>query len=810
MTNMDKQRIKSLFDTIGQKGKEYFIKFIAWRKRRIARYHGLSRRHKVGNRILTFIGFFLLYLVLVDINFLWLFGKSPSLRSISNPSQLISSEIISADGQVIGKYFAENRKLVKYQDLSPALIKTLVSTEDIRFYKHFGIDIQGLFAAFKDMLHDNARGASTITQQLVKNMYRTRSQYSAGLFGYVPGLRLLIGKTKEWTAAIKIELFYSKEEILTMYLNTVNFSSNAYGIHTAAKTYFGTTPDKLNYEQSAVLVGMLKAVTVYNPYLNAERSKERRNVVLQQLANNKFITQQMSDSLKQTPLNLNYRVEKSQGGIAPYFRDYLARFLEKWSEAKGYDIYADGLKIYVTIDSRMQKYAEEAVQKQMKQIQYRFSQHWLAQNPRRYKSEKDSLSFIEKLAQETKANKYFQSQYNYSPDSIDRYLSQVRTIKVFDYNDKGYKELEISIMDSIRYMNHFLHCGFVAMEPDTKHVKAWVGDVSYDYWQYDKVAQSKRQPGSTFKLFVYTAAMIAGKSPCDEFIDKPVVYKYDGGVWKPKNANGTYGEYPMTLKAAFAQSVNSIAAQVAQEVGISNVAKCARMLGIQSKLVEVPSLCLGSSDVSLLELVNAYATIAAEGIFHTPVILTRIEDNAGNTIYEVNTKPKRVISYENAFLMTELLKGGITEPGGTSRALWNWNLFRWDTDFGGKTGTTSNYSDAWYVGITPKLVGGAWVGAEKRSEQFGASRLGQGSRAALPIFAVFMEKVLSDKNFTRYHAKFPKEPKEPISRKYKCPSYVQPEINEGDSTVDPTKAEDVFEKVPYPNPEMEVEGIRGN
>ncbi|MEN6489207.1 MAG: transglycosylase domain-containing protein [Smithella sp.] len=779
---MDKQRIKSLWDTIEQKGKEYLIKFIAWRKYRTARYHGLSRWGTIGNKIMTFGGFFLLYLVLVNINFLWLFGKSPSLRSISDPPQLISSEIISADGQVIGKYFDENRKLVKYENISPALINTLVSTEDIRFYNHFGVDIKGLFAAFKDTLHGNARGASTITQQLVKNMYKTRSQYSTGLLGYVPGLRLLIGKTKEWTAAIKIELFYSKQEILTMYLNTVNFSSNAYGIHTAAKTYYGTTPDKLTYEQSAVLIGMLKAVTVYNPYLYAERAKERRNVVLQQLADNKFITRQMADSLKQRPLTLNYRVERPQGGTAPYFRDYLAKFLEKWGEANGYDIYADGLKIYVTIDSRLQKYAEEAVQKQMKQLQERFSPYWLAHNSWRYRSGKNSPH----------------------QNSIDESPNQPQTARVFDYNKEGYKKLKISMLEYDRYMNQFLHCGFVAMEPDTKHVKAWVGDISYDYWQYDKVAQSKRQPGSTFKLFVYTAAMLAGKSPCDKLIDEPVNYKYDGGVWKPKNSNGTFGGYAMTLKAAFAQSVNSIAAQVAQKVGISNVAKCAHMMGIQSKLVEVPSLCLGSSEVSLLELVNAYTTIVSEGMYHSPVIVRRIEDNAGKTIYEANTKPERVISYENAFLMIEFLKGGVTEPGGTSRALWNWDLFRWDTDFGGKTGTTSNYSDAWYVGVTPKLVGGVWVGAEKRSEQFGASRLGQGSRAALPVFAMFMEKVLSDKNLAHYRAKFPKEPRQPIRRAYKCSSYyVPPEINEADPLADPAKTEDVLEEAPQP--EMKVE-----
>lgn len=777
---MDKQRIKLYWNVIRRKGEEYFIQFIAWRRYRTARYHELSRWGKVGNKIMTFCGFFLLYLMLVDINFLWLFGKSPSLRSINNPPQSISSEIISADGQVIGKYFDENRKLVKYEDISPALINTLVSTEDIRFYKHFGIDIEGVLAAFKDMLHGNARGASTITQQLVKNMYKTRSHYSTGLLGYVPGLRLLIGKTKEWTAAIKIEVLYSKKEILTMYLNTVYFSSNAYGIHTAAKTYYGITPDKLSYEQSAVLVGMLKAVTVYNPYLNAERAKERRNVVLQQLADNKFISQQTADYLKQSPLTVSVRAEKLQGNMAPYFRDYLAKFLEKWSESNGYDIYADGLKIYVTIDSRLQKYAEEAVQKQMKQIQGRFSNYWLANNSRLQERENPL-----------------------NRNSKDSNFSQSQTLKVFDYNKEGYKLLSISKAKFDQYMDQFLHCGFVVMEPATKHVKAWVGDVSYDFWQYDKVAQSKRQPGSTFKLFVYTAAMLAGKSPCDQFVDEPVTIKYNGGVWVPKNANGEYGGYSMTLKAAFARSVNSITAQVAQKIGISNVAKCAKMLGIQSKLVEVPSLCLGSSEVSLLELVNAYTTIISEGMYDSPVIVRRIEDRAGKIIYEDNTKPKRVISYENAFLMTELLKGGFTEPGGTSRALWNWDLFRWNTDFGGKTGTTSNNSDAWYVGVTPKLVGGAWVGAEKNSNRFGSIRLGEGSRAALPVFALFMEKVLSDNNFAHYRAKFPTEPKEPIRRAYKCPSFVPPEINEADPLANPQKTEDVDVFEEFLKPEKE-------
>jgi penicillin-binding protein 1A len=796
---MDRQHIGSFLNTIIQESREFTIIFIAWSKGRVARFHRLSRRQKAGDLLLAFIGVVIVYVVAVDINFLWLFGKSPALRGIFNPPQSVASEIISTDGQIIGKYSDENRKLVQYEDISPELINTLISTEDQRFYKHFGIDIQGLFAAFYGTLHGNARGASTITQQLVKNMYKTRSQYSTGLLGEVPGLRLLIEKTKEWTAACKIELFYSKREILTMYLNTVTFGSNAYGIHTAAKTYYGTTPDKLDYEQSAVLVGLLKATTTYNPYLNPERSKERRNVVLQQLADNKFITQQRSDYLQGLPLTINYGVEKQNTGIALYFRDHLARFLEKWGKAKGYDIYADGLKIHVTIDSRMQRYAEEAVQKQMAQIQSRFSQYWTGENPWRYKNADELQRFIDQFARKTKIYKELQVKHNNNQDSITKHLNQKRKLRVFDYNEKGYKEVEMSPLEYIRYMNQFLHCGFVVMEPDTKYVKAWVGDVSYDYWQYDKVAQSKRQPGSAFKLFVFAAAMIAGKSPCDKFIDKPVIYRYDGGAWKPRNANGTYSGYPITFKAAFARSVNTIAAQVAQEVGIPNVAKCARMMGVQSKLVEVPSLCLGSSPVSLLELVNAYNTIAAEGMYHSPVIVTRIEDNTGKRIYEADAKQERVISYEDSFLMTELLKGAVTEPGGTSRALRNWDLLRWNTDFGGKTGTSSNYSDAWYIGVTPKLVGGAWVGADKRSARFSSSGLGQGSRAALPVFAMFMEKVLSDEDFAHYRAKFPTEPRGPITRAYKCPSYVAPDTNEMDSTAE----EDTLEESPTPDMEME-------
>lgn len=790
------QKTGGFFIFIYDKLKKWLFTFIEWRERRIERFRNFPIWRKILNGTFTALWIFLLYLILVDINCIGLFGKSPSLKALANPPHSISSEIISSDGKLIGKYFTENRKLVSFEEISPEMINTLISTEDRRYYNHFGIDLRGVASAFRDMLHGNPRGASTITQQLVKNMFKTRSQYSTGLLGSLPGLRMLVFKTKEWSAAIKLEAFYSKKEILEMYLNTVSFGSNAYGIHTASRTFFNTTPDKLNYEQSAVLVGLLKAITAYNPYLNPDRSQERRNVVINQLYTNGYISKHISDSLTKLPLVINYKVEKPNEGIAPYFRNYLTRFLESWGDANGYDIYADGLKIHVTIDSRMQKYAEDAVNRQMRQLQRSFFAHWSGQNPWRDESGRELTNFIPELTKRTQVYQNLSRQFNGDEDSIQKYLNMPKKIKVFDYNG-GTKEFEMSSLDSIRYMNHFLHCGFVAMEPDTKEVKAWVGDINYNYWHYDKVAQSKRQPGSTFKLFVYTAGMIDGKSPCDRIKDAPFTWGKGRYAWSPRNSSGRYSYSNMTLKRAFAQSVNTIAAQLAKEVGVANVAKAAKLLGIKSKMEEVPTLSLGASDVSLLEMVNSYSTVTAEGMYMEPVIVTKIVDNDGYTIYEHKPKPKRVISYENAFLMTELLKGGITEPGGTSRALWNYDLMRWDTDFGGKTGTSSNYSDAWYIGVTPKLVGGSWVGAEHRSIHFRSGSMGQGSRTALPVFAYFMEKVLANKDLN-YRAKFPSEPKQHIMRDYKCDTYVAPEVIENDTVFERVE----IEALPVPDLKM--------
>ncbi|OIP82652.1 MAG: transglycosylase, partial [Porphyromonadaceae bacterium CG2_30_38_12] len=760
------------------------INFVKWRKRRYKRFQQLNSYKKAANIFVTSIVLFLILLFLIDINFLWLFGKSPSLHSISHPNQSLASEIISADNQIIGKYFTENRSTVEYNEISPILIQTLIATEDERFFEHFGIDIQGVFAAIKDMTKGNARGASTITQQLVKNMYKTRNQYSKGLFGFIPGVKLLIMKAKEWITAVKIEIFYSKDEILTMYFNTVDFGSNAYGIGTAAKTYFKTSPAKLNYEQSATLVGLLKATSTYNPKTHPKRSKERRNVVLQNLVSHKVLTQATCDSLKQLPIKLTFSIEQTLDGKALYFRSYLAKYLEEWEKSAGYDIYADGLKIYVTIDSRLQKYAEEAVEKQMRNVQRRFNDHWGNENPWRDEHREEIKNFVENIAKKTKTYAQLTTKFDGNKDSVDKYLSLPHCTKVFSWKE-GEKDTTFSVLDSIRYMNRIMHASFMAMEPSNGEVKAWVGDINYKFWQYDKVAQSKRQPGSTFKLFVYTTAMLHGHAPCDKITDKHVTWDYtENGQpksWTPKNANGSYLGYSMTLKHGFARSINTVAVQLAQEVGIPEIIRVAHLMGIKTNLEDKPATCLGASDVSLLELVNSFGTVINEGNYHEPILVTRIEDKNGKVIYEPNRKQRVAIPYEESWLMTEMLKGGMTEPGGTTQALWEWDLFNANTNFGGKTGTSSNYSDAWFVGVTKNLIGGAWVGGEQRSVHFRTGQLGEGSKTALPIFALFMEKVLKDKNFEKYRGKFPTKPKMDISRSYNCHTYIPRDTTKHDS-----------------------------
>lgn len=748
-------------------------------------YKGKPWYIKVLSGFISFILAFIIYLVAVDINFLWLFGKSPDMDTIKNPVTNQASEIYSADGVMIGKYFNENRTPVKYEDVNPVFWKALIDTEDERFYSHFGIDFQGVFAAMKDYaLHHDARGASTITQQLVKNMFRVRTQYSTGLLGRIPGVKILIMKSKEWITAVKIERIFSKKEILTMYANTVDFGSNAFGIKTACNTYFGNTPAELTTEQAAVLVGMLKATTYYNPRINPNNSLKRRNTVLNNMVIHGNLSKEKYDSLKEIPIILDYNVESNYDGQAMYFREAVASYLRDWCKENGYDLYNSGLKIYTTIDTRMQKYAEEAAHKQMKIVQRNFNNHWGKTNPWQDEHHVEIPNFIEGIVQKLPVYKKLAEKYPNDPDSITYWLNKPHTVKLFDY-DKGTIEKEMSTMDSIRYMERFMHCGFVAMEPNTGHVKAWVGDVDFQTWKYDKVT-AMRQPGSTFKLFVYTEAMNQGITPCDkrrdEYFSMKVYDKFKKKevTWAPTNANGYFTGDSMPLKAAFAQSINSVAVRLGQEVGIDNIVSTAHSMGIKSPLDNTPALALGSSDVNLLELVNSYSTVVNDGKMHEPILVTRILDRDGNEIYLAPSEQHQAIPYKSAFLMQQLLQGGMREPGGTSMSLWGYvGKFR-DTEFGGKTGTSNNHSDAWFVGVSPKIVVGAWVGGEYRSIHFRTGALGQGSRTALPICGYFLESVLGDPAFKKYHGKFAKPTGEIEYDMYNCSSYYHKK--EADST----------------------------
>lgn len=748
----------------------------------------------------------ILFLFAVDINFLWLFGKSPGWFDISEHKTSQASELYSADGVLMGKYFNENRTPVNYNDVNPVFWKALIDTEDERYFSHWGIDPMGIVGAAKDAATGRGgRGASTITQQLAKNMFRVRSRYSTGLFGYIPGVKILIMKAKEWITATKLELYFSftkgrnegKREILTMYANTVDFGSNAFGIKTACKTYFNTSPKDMTADQAAILVGLLKATTYYNPRINPENALNRRNTVLDNMVKHGDLSKEEYNEFSQLPISLDYSVESNYDGQATYFREAVANYLKDWCEENDVDLYNDGLKIYTSVDSRMQKYAEAAAIKQMKQVQRNFKSHWGSTHPWQDEKHQEIEGFIEGIAQRLPVYKYLQNKFSDQPDSIIKALNTPHRVKLFDY-ERGTIEQEMSTMDSIRYMVSFMHCGFVAMEPQTGHVKAWVGDIDFATWKYDKVT-AMRQPGSTFKLFVYTEAMNQGLTPCDKRMDSQVsIMAYDPASktqkpWTPTNANGYFTGDSMPLKGAFAKSINSVAVKLGQEVGIENIIRTAHKMGIKSQLDATPSLTLGSSDVNLLELVNSYCTVADDGKAHEPVLVTKIINSKGDVIYQAETESTQAIPYRSAYLMQQMLQGGMREPGGTSQSLWGYVGNHSDTEFGGKTGTSNNHSDAWFVGVSKNLVAGAWVGGEYRCIHFRTGALGQGSRTALPICGYFFQAVLDDPAFKQYHGKFgkPTDPEVNLGL-YTCSSYYESQRNDstaGDSLAIITETE---------------------
>jgi penicillin-binding protein 1A len=715
------------------------------------------------------LAFFLMLTLAIDINLFWLFGRSPKISELKNPDISLTSEIYSADGKQIGTLFTENRTPAVYEDLPVNLINTLIATEDVRFYKHNGIDIKATVAAMWSVIQGDRRGGSTITQQLVKNLFKTRKDYSTGLLGSIPGISTLISKAKEWINAFKIELYYSKEDIIIMYFNTVDFGSHAYGINSAASTFFSKKPSELTYNESAVLVGLLKAPSSYSPVANPERSTTRRNQVLGQLEKYGYINRIQKDSLVALPLKLRFQRKSFSKGNMTYLRDAIVRDLQAWSKETGVDVWTDGLKIYTTIDSRMQKYAEEAVAEHMRNLQRIFNQAGSqAVVPWKDENGKEIPDYFLKKAVDLPQYKILLKRYEEGSDSIRIALSEKIKMKVFTFN--GERDTLMSPLDSLKYYQKFFQTGFMAMEPGTGFVKAWVGGINYRYFKYDHVNQSKRQPGSLFKAFAYAAAFDQGFGPCDMITDQPVSIKYtengEEKEWRPKNVDRSHAG-SMTLKHAFAKSVNSVAVQLTQKVGWRKVIEYAHNLGVESELADVPSICLGSSDVTLEEMINAYCVFVNEGILVEPVLVTSIEDRNGKVIYEAATEKKQVLAPETAFLMSILLRSGLTEPGGTTQGLFEYDLFRYGTEFGGKTGTSSDYTDGWFVGVTPGLVAGCWVGNDDRSIHFKSSHIGEGLRTAQPVYGKFMAKVLKDESLKEYRQKFPK-PNMKISKPYGC------------------------------------------
>ena len=726
---------------------------------------------KAFSAFASLVVFLLVYSVMVFFNVFWLFGKSPSISSIMNPKTSNASYVYSADGQLLCKFFDENRSPVKYEEVSPLFFKALIDTEDERFYDHSGVDFTGMVGAAKDLVvHRRARGASTITQQLVKNMFKVRTEYSTGLLGKIPGLSIVIMKTKEILLAFAIEARFSKEEIITMYANTVDFGNGAYGIKTAARTYYNTSPDSLTVDQSATLVGLLKATSNYNPKRNPQRSMKRRNVVLNNMVLHGDLDNATFQRLKNEPTALHFTVENATTGRAQYFRNAIDgdEQLKQWREEHNVNFYTDGLKIYTTLDSRMQQHAEDAVLEKMYEIQQRFNQRW-GDDPCWVDEQGNVVpGFVESVAKKTPYYNVLASRYPNHPDSVTYYMNQKREMRMFKYEKRDGKVvassqiMNISPMDSVAYMLHFMHAGLVAMDPRTGFVKAWVGDIDYKTWQYDKVT-SMRQSGSTFKLFVYAAAMEQGLTPCDTELDEVFhwnVYNEDKGVmedYSPHNANGNCTGNQMSFREAFARSINIVAVRVGKRVGFSNVRATAETMGIKSPLrpdnanEDKPAMCLGSMDVNLLEMVNGYCTVANYGKHIDPVLVTRIvktnphgeEEVIYDYMEEVNAN--KAISARAAFFMQKLLGAGLTDAGGTSQSLTDYvDPYTSTTDFGGKTGTSNNYSDAWFVGTSPNLVAGVWVGGEYRSIHFTSGSQGQGSRTALPICGKFFEKVWGD------------------------------------------------------------------
>ncbi|MDR6782522.1 penicillin-binding protein 1A [Pedobacter africanus] len=729
---------------------------------------------EIRNKYIRYSSIFLFCIIVffcaLQLNFLWLFGYSPSYEDIKTPTLRVGSELYTSDGKLIGRYYKENRTPVSFNEISPSVVKALVATEDVRFYKHMGIDFRSLLSSGISTATGDKRGASTITQQLAKNLYRTRYNKSQGLLSRIPLVRTIVAKLKEWLTAVKLESNYSKNDIITMYLNTVSFGNNAYGIKTASRVYFDKEANELDVPESALLVGMLKGTSLYNPVKNPQKALERRNVALAQMNKYSYISAAELNAYKSVPIKLKEgRVDEGSDGDS-YLRAAVDKYLEKWCKDNNYDLYEDGLKIYTTIDSKLQKYAEEAVAEQMKIVQRRFYSVWGNEDPWE-DSEGKKVDYPDRAMRNLPIYKQLEKKYLNTPDSITAYFNRKKKMKIFTW--KGDRDTLFSTLDSIRYYGKIMNTGMMTLDPFNGKIKVWVGGLDHKYFKYDHVNQSKRQAGSTFKPFAYLAALESGMSPCDKFTDKPVriAYQEKGKTeyWEPKNADWSVSYREMSLRWAMGKSVNTITAQVTEKVGWENVVKWAHDCGIDSHLESVPSVSLGTNDVSVFEMVKAYGTFLNGGLKTDPILVEKITDLDDNIIEEFKAKTKRVLSEEISWLMLYMFRGGMEEPGGTSQALWEWDLWKKGNQIGGKTGTSNDYVDAWYMGITKDLVTGVWVGCDERTAHFKNGETGEGSRTALPVFAKFMEKVYKDPSTGYTMGPFPKA-KVKITREINCPT----------------------------------------
>jgi penicillin-binding protein 1A len=699
-----------------------------------------------------------MYIFSVSINLFGLFGPLPSFKLLDNPRNDLASEVYSSDGVLLGKYFRENRTPVAYEEISPNVIDALIATEDARFEKHSGVDFRSLGRVlFKSilLLQEDEGGGSTITQQLAKNLYKIREEENAGLLDRVPVVNTLIIKTKEWITAINLEENYTKKEIITLYLNTVDFGSNAYGIQSAAKTFFKKTPGDLTIPEAALLVGMLNNPSIFSPVKYPANALTRRNKVLSKMEKYGYLDHAEYVSFTNTPIRLNYEVENQNQGMATYFRGYIMHELLKWAKEHDKDLFADGLKIHTTIDYRMQQYAEEALQEHMSLLQKKFFEHWKGRNPWVNKNMQEIEGYIERTALRSARYKALQEKYSEHPDSADIVMRTPVPMRVFSW--AGEIDTLMSPMDSIRYYKHFLHAGLMAMDPNTGHVKVWVGGINYKHFKYDHVKQGRRQPGSVFKPFIYAAAIDhAGYVPCDQFLDISPVFP-EFGNWMARNYSRTYSDSLLTLREALAQSKNTVPAYLIKQMGVTTVIDYVRQLGITSPMRPWPSIGLGTEAVSVYEMVGAYSTFVNQGVWTKPVYITRIEDRNGNVLQEFPVETKEVLSEEKAYLMLHMLKGSLQERGGTSMALYQYEATR-NNEVGAKTGTSQRYADGWFMGVTRDLAAGVWVGGDDMSIHFRDAE-GLGSRTALPYWGKFMDKVYADTTLSVKKGTFKKPPK---------------------------------------------------